>query len=78
MRDCTLEERQRIIGNRTWYKGAKCVNDRSKVHLKGNWFYEQHELPFIAIVECDPSKRQCRSKDEIKQFVNSKPFYFIQ
>ena len=66
MRKCTKEELQRIIGDRNWYQGAMCVNDRKKVNIRANWFRKNHDVPFISLVECDRKKRKCKSKEEIE------------
>lgn len=78
MRDCSEEELKRIRGQRSWYIGAKCINQRSKVNIQANWFAPDYQIPFLAIVECDSTKRICAPKQDIKSFIESKPFYFIQ
>lgn len=62
----------------SWYPGALCFKHRDKVHIEGNWFRSNYDVPFIAVVECDRTKRRCASPEQVEDFMGRHPFYFIK
>jgi hypothetical protein len=45
--------------------------------MRANWYHGKHEIPFLAIVRCDPTKRKCKTKEEIDKWISKNAFYFI-
>lgn len=63
----------------SWYPNTLCFKDRSKVGIMGNWYAKNASFPVISIAECNNATRNgtCKTPDEIRDFLEDNPLYFI-
>ena len=82
LESCGRQFRRRFMSEHTldWYDQPLCFKNRDDVIIHNNWFMEEYAYPVIAVTYCQNSTENgdwCRSKEQIKTFLEQAPAYFI-
>ena len=74
LRKCEKEDLLKVVTETAsgYYPNSMCFDDKSKIKLKQNWFFQEYENLYVSIDACNNSTYSgtCKDLGEIQKFLD--------